>query len=305
MLRNTSDKSRIFYLALCSLIGVLLTGSLLVLLGLVYGGGTASIGYLRVTIILQDLFVILLPAYLVFHFSFEQPWKSLGFVKGNNLLILLLYALLIFIVSLPSISVLARWNELISFPSSLSKLETMFREMEDSALAVTDRFLAAKSRWELLLNLGLMAVLAGFVEEVFFRGALQKLIHRWFSNGHVAVWSAAFIFSLIHLQFYGFFPRVLMGAILGYLYLYSGNIWVPIFAHFANNASVVLNNYFLSDTEIYDKMENLELNWAAWFVMLISLYFTAVLLRKMKQQSISEPKHVIVEKQSYIKTDIK
>lgn len=305
MLRNTSDKSRIFYLALCSLIGVLLTGSLLVLLGLVYGGDTASIGYLRVTIILQDLFVILLPAYLVFHFSFEQPWKSLGFVKGNNLLILLLYALLIFIVSLPSISVLARWNELISFPSSLSKLETMFREMEDSALAVTDRFLAAKSRWELLLNLGLMAVLAGFVEEVFFRGALQKLIHRWFSNGHVAVWSAAFIFSLIHLQFYGFFPRVLMGAILGYLYLYSGNIWVPIFAHFANNASVVLNNYFLSDTEIYDKMENLELNWAAWFVMLISLYFTAVLLRKMKQQSISEPKHVIVEKQSYIKTDIK
>lgn len=305
MLRNTSDKSRIFYLALCSLIGVLLTGSLLVLLGLVYGGGTASIGYLRVTIILQDLFVILLPAYLVFHFSFEQPWKSLGFVKGNNLLILLLYALLIFIVSLPSISVLARWNELISFPSSLSKLETMFREMEDSALAVTDRFLAAKSRWELLLNLGLMAVLAGFVEEVFFRGALQKLIHRWFSNGHVAVWSAAFIFSLIHLQFYGFFPRVLMGAILGYLYLYSGNIWVPIFAHFANNASVVLNNYFLSDTEIYDKMESLELNWAAWFVMLISLYFTAVLLRKMKQQSISEPKHVIVEKQSYIKTDIK
>ena len=305
MLRNTSDKSRIFYLALCSLIGVLLTGSLLVLLGLVYGGDTASIGYLRVTIILQDLFVILLPAYLVFHFSFEQPWKSLGFVKGNNLLILLLYALLIFIVSLPSISVLARWNELISFPSSLSKLETMFREMEDSALAVTDRFLAAKSRWELLLNLGLMAVLAGFVEEVFFRGALQKLIQRWFSNGHVAVWSAAFIFSLIHLQFYGFFPRVLMGAILGYLYLYSGNIWVPIFAHFANNASVVLNNYFLSDTEIYDKMENLELNWAAWFVMLISLYFTAVLLRKMKQQSISEPKHVIVEKQSYIKTDIK
>ena len=305
MLRNTSDKSRIFHLALCSLIGVLLTGSLLVLLGLVYGGDTASIGYLRVTIILQDLFVILLPAYLVFHFSFEQPWKSLGFVKGNNLLILLLYALLIFIVSLPSISVLARWNELISFPSSLSKLETMFREMEDSALAVTDRFLAAKSRWELLLNVGLMAVLAGFVEEVFFRGALQKLIHRWFSNGHVAVWSAAFIFSLIHLQFYGFFPRVLMGAILGYLYLYSGNIWVPIFAHFANNASVVLNNYFLSDTEIYDKMENLELNWAAWFVMLISLYFTAVLLRKMKQQSISEPKHVIVEKQSYIKTDIK
>lgn len=305
MLRNTSDKSRIFYLALCSLIGVLLTGSLLVLLGLVYGGDTASIGYLRVTIILQDLFVILLPAYLVFHFSFEQSWKSLGFVKSNNLPILLLYALLIFIVSLPSISVLARWNELISFPSSLSKLETMFREMEDSALAVTDRFLAAKSRWELLLNLGLMAVLAGFVEEVFFRGALQKLIQRWFSNGHVAVWSAAFIFSLIHLQFYGFFPRVLMGAILGYLYLYSGNIWVPIFAHFANNASVVLNNYFLSDTEIYNKMENLELNWAAWFVMLLSLYFTAVLLRKMKQQSISEPKHVIVEKQSYIKTDIK
>ncbi len=305
MLRNTSDKSRIFYLALYSLIAAFLAGAILALLGLAYGADSMNLGYLRISIFLQDILVIFLPAYLVFYYSFEQSWKSLGFVKSNNLPKLLLYALLIFIVSMPSISVLARWNELISFPPSLSKLEVMFRDMEDSALAVTDRFLAGKSWWELLLNLGLIAVLAGFVEEVFFRGALQKLIQRWFINGHVAVWSAAFIFSLIHLQFYGFFPRLLMGAILGYLYLYSGNIWVPIFAHFANNASVVLNNYFLSDTEIYDKMENLELNWAAWFVMLLSLYFTAVLLRKMKQQSISEPKHVIVEKQSYIKTDIK
>jgi hypothetical protein len=59
----------------------------------------------------------------------------------------------------------------------------------------------------------------------------------------VAVWVAAILFSAIHMQFLGFVPRLFMGAALGYLFLWSGNLWYPIIAHFANNAMAVVLVY--------------------------------------------------------------
>ena len=59
-------------------------------------------------------------------------------------------------------------------------------------------------------------------------------------NKHLAVWIVAFVFSTLHFQFYGFVPRMLLGAIFGYAYLWSGSLWVPVIAHAYNNSSVVV-----------------------------------------------------------------
>lgn len=80
------------------------------------------------------------------------------------------------------------------------------RQMEDALRQLTDLFLSGESWIDLLMNLFLVAATAAFVEEIFFRGALQQLLERWFRKGHLAVWVTAFIFSAIHLQFFGFFP---------------------------------------------------------------------------------------------------
>jgi membrane protease YdiL (CAAX protease family) len=46
------------------------------------------------------------------------------------------------------------------------------------------------------------------------------------------------------MQFYGFFPRFALGVLLGYMYLWSGTLWLPILAHFINNAGAVILTWY-------------------------------------------------------------
>ena len=86
----------------------------------------------------------------------------------------------------------------------------------------------------------MIAVLPAIGEEFLFRGVFMRLFIRWFKNNHAGVWMAAFIFSAIHMQFYGFIPRLLLGAAFGYLFIWTNNIWVPVAAHFVQNATSVV-----------------------------------------------------------------
>jgi membrane protease YdiL (CAAX protease family) len=45
------------------------------------------------------------------------------------------------------------------------------------------------------------------------------------------------------LQFFAIVPRIVLGAALGYSFYWSKSIWVPVFFHFINNASIVLAIY--------------------------------------------------------------
>jgi uncharacterized protein len=62
-------------------------------------------------------------------------------------------------------------------------------------------------------------------------------------NIHVSIWFAAILFSAIHFQFFGFVPRMLLGALFGYIYYWSGNLTLAILAHFVNNGVSVLALY--------------------------------------------------------------
>ena len=75
---------------------------------------------------------------------------------------------------------------------------------------------------------------------------MQKLIDEKWQNHHIAIWVTAIIFSAIHLQFFGFFPRMLLGAFFGYLLVWSKSIWLPIYAHFLNNSMAVVAAYMLN-----------------------------------------------------------
>ena len=175
---------------------------------------------------------------------------------------------------------MAKWNDGVVFPTALSGLEAKFRAMEESARSVTDTFLAGEGIGDLFINIAIVGVAAAVVEEVFFRGGLQQLLVKWFGNGHVAVWVTAFVFSAIHLQFYGFIPRLFMGAILGYLFYYSRNLWVPIFYHLVNNATVVIMNFFWGDTQFVKNFEDSALYWYSWVGLVVSLFVTYVMFQR-------------------------
>ena len=100
------------------------------------------------------------------------------------------------------------------------------------------------SAMDLFINLIMIGLIPAIGEELVFRGVVQKIFSQWSKNVHIGIWSAAFLFSAMHMQFYGFLPRMMLGGLLGYLYVWSGSLWLPIIGHFVNNAGAVLMSYF-------------------------------------------------------------
>lgn len=177
------------------------------------------------------------------------------------------------------INVVDDWNKQMVLPASMHEIEVQMRAMENSAKLQTDLFLSTTTLSGLLLNLLIIALVAAAAEEIFFRGLIQGFLQRATGKPHLAIWIAAFFFSFIHFQFYGFFPRLLLGGLIGYLYYWSGSLWSSILAHFINNAASVLA-IFLIHT---GRMENNIAEESSWQAALISIPFVILLLIAYKR----------------------
>jgi len=140
-------------------------------------------------------------------------------------------------------SIIIEWNAGVHFPEFMKGFESWAREIEDTATEITKYLTVFDNPGEFILAFVVIAVFAGIGEEFVFRGMLQPQLFRATGNMHVAIWTSAILFSAIHLQFFGFVPRVLLGALFGYLYYWSGSLIVPMFAHFVNNGFSVLMMY--------------------------------------------------------------
>ena len=157
----------------------------------------------------------------------------------------------------------------MSLPESFAGLEAKLRLMEETAGTATFAFLDVSTIGGLLVNLFIIAVLPAIGEEFFFRGILQRLFKDWTKNIHISIFITAFLFSAVHMQFFTFLPRFLLGLLFGYLLFWSKNIWLPVFAHFVNNAIAVLVYYFIEDTGKVEHTEEVLVQPMALFPALI------------------------------------
>lgn len=185
-------------------------------------------------------------AFIVFPLLFLRFIERKGFdyLQGYSLhpqpIVIAGLTLLIMFFSTPVNSVLIEWNSQLSLPASLSGVEESLRSLENSAGEMTQSITTFYSWKHLLLGLIIIGIIPAIGEELVFRGLLQNIMLRITNNPHVAILISAVIFSAIHLQFFGFFPRVFLGALLGYMYYWSRNIWVSIWGHFINNGGTVI-----------------------------------------------------------------
>ncbi len=138
---------------------------------------------------------------------------------------------------------LVYWNAQLDLPESMAGLEDWMKEMETQLMELTRFLTDFQTIPELLTGILVIGVFAGIGEEMFFRGVLQPKMKLYTNSAHWGIWLTAIIFSAIHVQFYGFLPRVFLGALFGYLYHYSGSLLYPILAHVFNNALTVLVIY--------------------------------------------------------------
>jgi membrane protease YdiL (CAAX protease family) len=196
-------------------------------------------GFLKISQLFSSVGIFVVPPFLLAAFRGKVVFKELGMAIKPNA-IWLLFCMLLMWVQLPLINALGLFNNDVIFPEFLKGVEHWMREKEDAAIVITKAFLDMPSYLNLLQALFVMAVIPALGEEFLFRSAIQPIISKWTAKPQLAIWLTAFLFSFIHFQFYGFLPRFMMGAFLGYLFYWSGNIWYSVAAHFANNGLAVL-----------------------------------------------------------------
>lgn len=247
IIKKTTKLERIFLLIALIIIGLILG----TVIGWAYVFITKSnpndLNSLRFMQISSQLFTFVFPPIAYAFLVKEKPVNALGLKKSKILWFLIGIAMIFAIM--PFNSILAEWNANLTLPESMSMIEQLMKQMQEAATKMIEKFVSVDTIGGLILNLFMIAGLAALGEELLFRSIIQTSLIKTFKNAHIGILIASAIFSFIHFEFYGFVPRLILGMLLGYMFYFSGSIWIPMLMHFLNNGTVVLI-YFLNNKGI-------------------------------------------------------
>lgn len=231
---------------------------------------------------------------ILFFFIYKIDWrKYLNFQLPEKRAHLLLAIVVVFAIS-PLINAMVFFNESIQLPDFLHGLESWIKRTESQAAAIIAAFVKYDSIWVLAVNLLIMAVIPGIGEELLFRGLVQPLFNKITGNIHAAIWISAFLFSALHMQFYGLIPRMFLGAIFGYIYFFSGSIFVPMLGHFVNNFVAIIGYILMNKGLISEDPNKIGISENDYWMTLVSCVLTAFIfyysfkLRKKTNHEIEQ-----------------
>lgn len=187
---------------------------------------------------ISSITIFFLPAFFYAKFcAVSKPLKFLGLKSFRNPSFFIVLAIAAIIIAFPFVAWLGEINQRIPLPQWM-------RGLEDNVGTQMEAFLKAKSTFDVIINVILIGLLPAICEEICFRGALQRILIHIFRSPIAGIIVTAILFSALHMQFQGFLPRMFLGALLGFMYWYSGSLWPGIAAHFVNNAvQVVIVSY--------------------------------------------------------------
>lgn len=198
-----------------------------------------AVALMRISTVFQDILMFIVPAIATAVIVTRQPARLLALDRLPSMRQTVLGVLLL-VVSTPLMSWVIRLNEGMHLPESMASLEQALRTMEQNAGDAVAMLLNAPTPGAIVMNILIIGILAGFSEELFFRGALQRILMSGKLPPHAAIWLGAVVFSALHLQFFGFIPRMLLGGAFGYLLWWSGSVWLPMLIHALNNTMFVI-----------------------------------------------------------------
>jgi hypothetical protein len=252
--------------------------------------GADSTPAMRIASVIQSIFQLILPALLTAMLVTRMPADFLRLRAGFSVGILV-WAFVILMVSTPAMNYIIELNNNMSLPQSMSGLEDWFRRSEDNAARSLTVLQGEHNIINLIVSILIMGLLAGFGEELFFRGAFQRLLTTGGVNRHLAVWSVAFVFSAIHFQFYGFVPRLLLGAYLGYLLVWSKSLWLPIAIHALNNTLYVILHWDYRDAATQPLSDGIGAG-SSWPYAVVSAVITAVAIIYFRKYCLETENHL-------------
>ncbi len=237
--------------------------------------------------VIGHAFTFLVPAIFFWYYFENRTWNDFS-GTGLRSITAMLLAIVIVITLIPVNQRIIDWNQNIHLPETLKEVESWMRIKEQEKTLVTQKLLQIDDLSELLVALAVFSLIGPLGEEVMFRGVLQRKLSDWGLSPVKSIWVAAMLFSLIHFQFYGLFPRLLLGALFGYLYLWSGNLWLPVLAHVVNNGLYVLTAFAHHNWPLADRY--LHIFTTSPIALIIALPLSALLLARFRKQH-TDPAH--------------
>ncbi len=204
--------------------------------------GNSPVGtrnFMRAVMLINHLFSFIFPASLTAWIAYKNNiFKALRLQKLPKLSLIGL-GFLMLMVSIPLVQYAYQVNKMIPLPQWMI-------DMESSTGNILEAIIAKENFYEIIVNVLLIAVIPGIGEELMFRGIIQQQFGRLLKNEHITVWLSAAFFSAIHMQFQGFLARMILGALLGYLLIWTRSLWVPMIVHFLNNGLQVIAIYAMN-----------------------------------------------------------
>ena len=227
---------------------------------------------------ISTFFMFFLPVYLFALICYRNPSKFIGFNTNFNVRQIVI-VLFIVILTFPLSGALAELNKVIPIPKNW---QIYFKEKEAERALQEAALININSFYRYVISMVMIALLPAVFEEVCFRGGIQNILTRWFKGPWVSIIFTAIIFSAVHVSYYGFLVRFALGIILGFVFYYSGSLWLSILVHFLYNGLQVTALYFA--TVAHNKpSKDIEANFPLWagVIALALIIYAFVYFRKI------------------------
>ena len=237
LIKKTTQGSRLLTFMLLLVFGIVFSSVLGVFVAMINGGDIFSFKNLRIIQVLNQVVGFMMPAVVYAILVKEKPFNFLGFNKMPAWSLLGIVAMFTII---PFLGTVTDWNDSIVFPESMRAIEEQMRATQQKSEEIIEMFISQGSLFSSLL---IIAALAAVSEELLFRSVIQRWLMKLFKNVHVAIIVTAIVFSDFHMDFFGFFPRLFLGVMLGYMFWMTGSIFPSMLMHFVNNATIVMLHY--------------------------------------------------------------
>lgn len=243
-----------------------------------------SVAVLKYFQVVQAIGLFIVPPVVLGYLFQGNVARYLHLNKSFNPASIILIIVLMFFAG-PFINLMGELNSNMSLPGWMSGIENWMKTAEEDAAKITEAFLDVKSIWGLAFNLFMIAFLPAVGEELLFRGVIQKIFTKMTRNHHWGIWISAILFSALHMQFYGFVPRVLLGAIFGYLLVWSGSIWLPVIGHFLNNGIAVVGMFLINNEVLSPGVEELGSTSDSYYLAVVSFALILVFMLMIRRQN--------------------
>jgi uncharacterized protein len=249
---------------------------------------------LRLVQFISTLFLFFMPAWAYAKFCHKKSFTHLGFSNKVNIAQAII-VIAIMIACLPLVGALTDLTESLPFSKAAFAKFKAAEEEYNAQIGIIGKM---DSFPEFLLSLFMLAILPALFEEVMFRGAVQNLFSRWWKMPILAVIVTSVLFSAVHFSYLGFLSRAALGFVLGWMYYRTGNLWLSIIAHAANNAIALTALYITKQNNKTADISSADPHIPAWtgLIAVVVVYGLFVLFERVSKKQINKPgEEVLIE----------